>query len=115
MRNVTHRWAAGREMGAGGGWQPAGRLRLVLCTCAIVGAALAGPSAAEEKPAEIIAAHIRTQGYACENALSALRDRKASKPNEMVWTLRCSNGIYRVRLVPDMAAHVELMKPDKSN
>ncbi len=79
------------------------------------GLLLGGAAAAEEKPAEIIAAHIRQQGYACENALSAQRNRKASKPNETVWTLRCNNGTYRVRLVPDLAAGVELVKPPKSD
>ena len=89
--------------------------RTALCACAVASGLLATPSIAQEKPADIIAAHIRTQGYACENALGAQRNRKASKPNETVWTLRCNNGTYRVRLIPDMAAHVELMKPDKSN
>jgi hypothetical protein len=92
-----------------------GHCRAVLYACAIVGALLATPAATEENPADIIAAHIRTQGYACENALRAQRNRKASRPNETVWTLRCNNGTYRVRLVPDMAAHVELVQPDKSN
>ena len=86
------------------------RPQAALLAGALAIALLAIPAAAEEKPAEIIAAHIRTQGYACENALGALRNRKASRPNETVWTLRCSNGTYRVTLVPDMAAHVELMK-----
>jgi hypothetical protein len=78
--------------------------------CAVVALALAVPSAAQEKPAEIIAAHVRMQGYGCEKALEAQRDSKASAPNETVWTLRCNNAIYRVRLVPDMAAKVELIK-----
>ena len=89
--------------------------RRALGIAAVATALLAAPAAAQEKPADIIAAHIRTQGYACDNALSAQRNRKASKPNETVWTLRCSNGIYRVRLVPDMAASVELVNPPKSN
>jgi hypothetical protein len=72
-----------------------------------VGSGLAMPAAAQENPAEIIAAHIRTQGYECTKALSAQRNRRASKPNETAWTLRCSNAIYNVRLIPDMAAHVE--------
>jgi hypothetical protein len=29
--------------------------------------------------------------------------------------LRCSNATYRVRLVPDMAAQVELMESGSSN
>jgi hypothetical protein len=70
-------------------------------------------AAAQEKPAEIIAAHIRTQGYQCDKPLSAQRNRKASKPNEAAWTLRCSNAVYNVRLIPDMAAHVEKVEDTK--
>ena len=40
--------------------------------------------------------------------LGAQRNRRASKPNETAWgTLRCSNAVYNVRLIPDTAAHVE--------
>ena len=81
---------------------------------AVAVALLSTPVAAQEKPADIIAAQIRTQGYACEKALGAQRNRRASKPNETVWTLRCSNGTYRVTLVPDMAAHVKLVNPRTS-
>jgi hypothetical protein len=90
-------------------------VRLRVCSTAGAGAlavaALITRLAAEEKSADIIAAHIRTQGYACEKALGAQRNHKASKPNETAWTLRCSNGTYRVTLVPDMPAHVELVNP----
>ena len=82
----------------------------LLCGCAAASVALITPSLAQETPAQIIAAHVRMQGYGCEKALDALRDSKASAPNEVVWTLRCSNASYRVRLVPDMAAKVELIK-----
>jgi hypothetical protein len=102
MRDVTYRSTARHE--------PIRRARSAFYVCAGVGALLATPSVAEEAPPEIIAAHIRMQGFACENALSAERDGKVSKPNETVWTLRCSNGTYRVRLVPDMAASVEPLK-----
>jgi hypothetical protein len=61
--------------------------------------------AAEEMSAEIIAVQIRDQGYACDKALSAERER--SKSDDAVWVLKCENATYRVRLVPDMAAHVE--------
>jgi hypothetical protein len=61
--------------------------------------------AVEEMPAEIIAAQIRDQGYACEKAISAERDGERS--DDAVWILKCQNATYRVRLVPDMAAHVE--------
>jgi len=78
--------------------------------CAILSVVLAVPAVAEEKSAEIIAAHIRNQGYTCQKALSAQRNRRASKPDEPFWVLRCSNAAYRVRLIPDMAAKVERIK-----
>jgi hypothetical protein len=64
--------------------------------------------AAEEMPAEIIAAQIRDQGYSCDKALSAERDGERS--DDAVWILKCENATYRVRLVPDMAAHVERLE-----
>jgi len=87
----------------------------LLCSGTVTAALFSSPSLAQEKPAEIIAAHIRMQGYACDKALSALRNRKASRPNETVWLLRCSNGIYNVTLVPDLAAKVVLVKDEKQN
>ncbi|MGD9544755.1 MAG: hypothetical protein AB7F41_06965 [Methylocystis sp.] len=67
-------------------------------------------AAAQGSVAEIVAAHIRTQGYACDSPLSAKRDGRASRPDEQVWLLTCAKARYRVRLVPDMAAFVEQMK-----
>lgn len=61
---------------------------------------------AQDKPADIIAAQIRSQGYVCTQPVAAIRDRRASRPNVAVWMLRCSNARYRVQLVPDMAADV---------
>jgi hypothetical protein len=61
--------------------------------------------AAEEMPAEIIAAQIREQGYACDKALSAKREHP--ELDDAVWILKCDNANYRVRLIPDMAAKVE--------
>jgi hypothetical protein len=63
--------------------------------------------AAEQMSAELIAVQIRHQGYACDKAESAERDKEFSKPGEDAWILKCSNASYRVRLVPDMAAKVE--------
>jgi hypothetical protein len=80
------------------------------CALIVAGGTLAAPVSAEEKPADIIAAHIRQQGYVCEVAQDAERVPKESKPDEPVWTLRCSNATYRVRLIPDLAAKVETIK-----
>jgi hypothetical protein len=68
--------------------------------------ALAGVAQDADTAAGMIAAQIRTQGYACADPVSATRDRQASKPNMTVWFLRCGNASYRVLLVPDMAAQV---------
>jgi hypothetical protein len=75
---------------------------IALCwCCALV------PVAAQERPAEIIAAQIRMQGFRCDDPTRADHQPKLSRPNEQVWVLRCANVTYRVRLVPDLAAHVE--------
>jgi hypothetical protein len=73
--------------------------------------ALASVAAEPETPAaEIVAAQIRSQGYACTRPVTAVRDQAASQPNMTVWVLSCGNARYRVRLVPDMAAHVTQLK-----
>jgi hypothetical protein len=67
-------------------------------------------AAEEETAKQIIAAQIKRQGYACKRPEQATRDEERSKPNEAVWVLRCESGTYRVRLVPDMAAHIERLE-----
>jgi hypothetical protein len=64
-------------------------------------------AAAEETPKEIIAAQIRMQGYSCDKPISAESEPQLSKPNEAVGILKCENAVYRVRLIPDLAASVE--------
>ena len=79
--------------------------------CTLVAAASSGSglslAAEEETPKQIIALQISKQGYACKNPEKATRDVERSKPDQAVWVLVCESGTYRVRLVPDMAAHVE--------
>jgi hypothetical protein len=72
------------------------RLSLLLC-CAVA------PAAAQETPRDIIAAHVRLQGYKCDAPKSATRDAKASRPDEAVWSLVCEDARYKVRLIPNMA------------
>lgn len=75
--------------------------------------ALAAPAAAQtaggdsDTPPEIVAAQIRDQGYACGIAQKAVRDEADTSPGEQAWILTCSNATYRVKFVPDQAAHVE--------
>jgi hypothetical protein len=58
-------------------------------------------------PPEVLADQLRTQGYPCDRVLSAVQDIGASKSDEAVWVLRCTNANYRVRLIPDLAAIVQ--------
>jgi hypothetical protein len=69
-----------------------------------------GAQAQGERPQDVIAAQIRTQGFACDKALGARRDAKRSKPDHQVWVLRCSNATYRVSRFPDMAAQVQRIR-----
>ena len=91
------------------------RRSLILCpTYLSLGVLLVGLlaplQAAGETVQNMLAAQIRTQGFACDKALGATRDAKRSKPDFAVWILKCSNAIYRVSRPPDMAAKVELLR-----
>ena len=63
-----------------------------------------------EKPQAELAAQVRTQGYVCEKALGAIRDKKRSRPDYAVWTLICNNAAYRVSRAPDMLAKIEVLQ-----
>jgi hypothetical protein len=62
---------------------------------------------AQETPPEALASQLRLQGHRCDEPVTAQRDAQLSKPDEVVWNLRCGNTSYRMRLTPDMAARVE--------
>ena len=77
-----------------------------------IAAVLSSPPAwaqpvAAETPQTILAAQIRTQGFSCDKAVGATRDKKRSRPDRAVWVLKCSNASYRVTRSPDLAAKVE--------
>ena len=59
-----------------------------------------------ETPQAVLAAQIRIQGFSCDKALGARRDKRRSRPDYEVWVLKCSNANYRVSRYPDMAAKV---------
>lgn len=87
--------------------------------CATVLGALAAtscyaqPSADAKGAGQIVGDQVRSQGYRCDRPATATQDAKLSKPLAMVWTLRCRNVTYRVRLDPDMAAHVKKLRRRK--
>ncbi|QGM97719.1 hypothetical protein [Methylocystis parvus] len=81
------------------------RILCVLFALACGGAPLTAQ--AQETPKDIIAAHVRLQGYKCDAPKSARRDAAASRPGEAVWIIACENGSYKVRLIPNMADVIE--------
>jgi hypothetical protein len=54
----------------------------------------------------VLADQIRSQGFTCDNPISAKRIAAESVPEEPVYLLKCESAIYRIRLVPDQAAKV---------
>ena len=73
------------------------------------------PNAVAQDAKEIIASQLRAQGYACDDPQSATRDDQASRPNETVWIVVCTNASYRATLVPNMAARVETLPSDEAD
>lgn len=63
-----------------------------------------------EKPQDELAAQVRIQGFACDRAQGAVRDKKRSKPDYAVWVLKCSNATYRVSRAPDMGAKIDVLR-----
>ena len=63
-----------------------------------------------QKPQDELAAQVRIQGFACDKATGATRDKKRSRPDYAVWVLKCSNAVYRVGRAPDMAAKIEVLR-----
>jgi hypothetical protein len=74
-------------------------------------AVLASTVAAQaQQPQDELAAQVRIQGFACDKAMGATRDKKRSKPDYAVWVLKCSNATYRVSRAPDLAAKIEPLR-----
>lgn len=87
-----------------------GQLCVMVAVIAVAATATDADARDLETEAEIIAAHIREQGYLCKQALHARHDRARSRPNQQVWTLNCGDRSYRVRLTPDMGSQVQRLK-----
>ena len=61
----------------------------------------------DKEAADIVAAQVRDQGYKCDDPVQASQDQNAD--GDAVWTITCENAAYHVRLVPDMAADIEVI------
>jgi hypothetical protein len=64
--------------------------------------------------AKVIAAQLRRQGVACTFPRHAHRNSENSAANQVVWTLRCDEASYRVRLIPHIGARVMTVEEDLS-
>jgi hypothetical protein len=78
------------------------RYRLLTCIAALIALTQFNPTAASvmepERTSEIIAAQLHRRGVACTAPRIPARDAAAFLPHESVWTLRCDEAVYRVRL-----------------
>ena len=74
-----------------------------------IAAVITAPSgyAADNEAAKVTADTVRSRGFPCTDAISAERDPKASKPDEEVWVLVCSNARYRVEFRGETPAKIE--------
>lgn len=89
------------------------RHRLATAGAAAALLSLTAPSgvlAQTEDAAQIVADHIRAQGYVCDEPVTATKDTADSAPDEVAWRVECANATYRVRLRADIAAEVQLLK-----
>jgi len=80
-----------------------------IAASALVSACLASSvvgSMAQDSVTGIVADQVRSQGFPCDNAVSAERVEAESTPNETVYLLKCETATYRVVLIPDQAAKV---------
>ena len=77
---------------------------VVLAVTTVV--AVAG-GVADSEAARVTADAVRAQGFPCKEPVSAERDPTASRPDEEVWVLQCSDARYQVRLMGDMPAKVK--------
>jgi hypothetical protein len=57
-----------------------------------------------------IAAQVRIQGFACDQPIRAVLDKRRSRADHEVWVLTCKNATYRFSRYPDMAAKVEALR-----
>jgi hypothetical protein len=80
---------------------------LLLAVVVLFGPQVRAQQVPAETPQGMLAAQIRTQGFACDKPLGARKNTRLSRPDRDVWVLTCSNARYRVTRAPDMAAKVE--------
>lgn len=91
-------------------WKRPMRNSIIFMASAISAGLSASSAIAEsglEPPMDLLAAQLRTQGFACDHPDSARLEKDASKPNAKVWIVACKGVHYRMTVVPDLAAKIE--------
>lgn len=68
---------------------------------------LCSSGAAAQDAADTVAEAVRAGGHPCARAMAAERDTAASRPDQAVWILTCSDARYRVRFPGDTAPQIE--------
>jgi hypothetical protein len=84
--------------------------RLLWMYIVVAAATLAQSVSAQERSKDLLAFQVRAQGYPCNQAVSATRDKKRSGPVVSVWVLQCDRNSYRMTLGQDLAARVQPLK-----
>lgn len=65
--------------------------------------------AIHEKPRDVVAATVRSQGHPCDQPKRLRPDEEASTPDEPAWVLECSNASYWVKYRDGLAAEIRRM------
>jgi len=81
-------------------------MKRIAAVVAMLVPALPDAALAQDTDVSIIAAQVRSQGFACDNPTGAERLADDSAPDQQVYTLACDGVTYRVKLIPDMAAEI---------
>jgi hypothetical protein len=83
-----------------------------LASLALLAAAVLPAAAAiaadpdQQEVMTVVGAIVREQGNLCTSPSAITRDAAASTPDEPVYEITCREGVYIVRVVPDMASKV---------
>jgi hypothetical protein len=85
-------------------------LRLAALGAALL--CLAGPAVAQDQDAipGIVADQVRSQGFACDNPVSAEKIEAESQPDLPVYILTCEGVRYHVQLIPDQGAKISVVE-----
>ena len=81
-------------------------MKRIAAVLAMLAPTLPDAALAQDTDVSIIAAQVRSQGFACDNPTGAERLADDSAPDQQVYTLACDGVTYRVKLIPDMAAEI---------